>query len=256
MKDIESIIVENSNIRKDYYLMKLEVPYIAENAKPGHFVMVTVSRTADPLLKRPFGIYKVEAPYIWLYYQVVGRGTAAIAGLAPGDKVRTLGPLGNGFPEVKGKNILMVAGGRGIAPLHYAIDRYTANNKVILIYGARTMEDLNLQEELKALPIEKMFLYTDDGSAGKKGFVTTDIREIMTKYGIDVTFSCGPDAMFENLAATIGDTSPEVANYVSLEALMGCGFGVCHSCAVLTVSQEYKKVCADGPVFRMEDIQW
>ncbi len=254
MKDETCIVMENKHINKKYYMLKIKAPYISENAKPGNFVMLKASSGIDPMLKRPFGVFNTKFPFTWIYYEVVGKGTAAIANLRTDDNVQALGPLGNRFPTLIGKNILMVAGGRGIAPIHYAISDYVPTNNVYFIYGARSAADLNLVAELKALDMKEMFLYTDDGSAYQKGFVTTDIRRIIAEHHIDVTVSCGPDAMFESLAHEIGDVGTE--NWVSLEALMGCGFGICYSCAVKTAADEYKKVCSDGPVFRMEEIAW
>jgi len=257
MKDCTAIIVENRNIRKNYYLMKMESEYISTQARPGNFIMLAASKTSEPLLKRPFGILRVEPPYLWLYYEIVGKGTDLISRLNSGDTANVVGPLGNSFPDLREKNILMVGGGRGIAPIFYAIEHYTAAglyNNVFLIYGAKSRDDLNLLEELKERYLHRIFLYTDDGSAGNKGFVTSDIKDIIREHDIGVTVSCGPDAMFEALYQTIGGAGTQ--NYVSLEAMMGCGFGICYSCAVKTKAGEYKKVCTDGPVFKMEEIAW
>jgi dihydroorotate dehydrogenase electron transfer subunit len=253
-KEEKSLVVLNQHINKNYFLMKLKADYIAANCKPGNFIMLSASRTSAPLLKRPFGILKAEPPYIWLYYEIVGKGTDLIASLAPNDPVDLIGPLGNSFPPMDGKNILMVAGGRGIAPIFYAIKDFSVNNSVYLIYGARSKDDMNLLEYIEELGLKDIFLYTDDGSFGKKGFVTSDIKQIIGDKQIDATFSCGPDAMFENLYHTIGNNDTD--NYVSLEAMMGCGFGICYSCAVKTAADTYKKVCSDGPVFKMEEIAW
>jgi dihydroorotate dehydrogenase electron transfer subunit len=254
MKEESCIIEENRLIKKKYYLMKINAPHIAEHAKPGQFAMLKASIGIEPLLKRPFGIFDAEPPYVWFYYEVVGRGTELIATLKPGDKTHVLGPLGNGFPGFENKNILVIAGGRGIAPIYFAARHYSLSNRVFLVYGARSADDLNLLDELNTLKLQDMFLYTDDGSHGKKGFITTDIKQIISDNRVEVTASCGPDAMFENLAAEINEL--DIENYVSLEALMGCGFGICHSCVVKTEADEYKKVCTDGPVFKMEDIAW
>lgn len=254
MKDERCVVEENCHVVKQYYMLKINAPYIAENAQPGNFVMLKATVGIEPLLKRPFGIYNAEPPYIWLYYEVIGKGTELIAKLKPGDPVYVLGPLGNRFPRMSGKNILAVAGGRGIAPIYYAIREYTQDNNVHLIYGAKSKNDLNLLENLETEKLKNIFLYTDDGSAGKKGFVTTDIQQIITGNNIHATVSCGPDAMFEALVKSIGHL--DIENYVSMEALMGCGFGICYSCVVKTVKDEYKKVCTDGPVFRMEEIAW
>lgn len=254
MKEETCVVIQNKHINRKYYLLKIKAPYISVNAKPGNFLMVKPSGGIDPLLKRPFGVFNVKSPFTWIYYEVVGKGTELIAKLRENDTVQVLGPLGNRFPSLVGKNILMVAGGRGIAPIYYAIRDYVPANNVYLLYGARSAADLNLVEELKELNLKQMFLYTDDGMAYQKGFVSTDIRRIIAEHHIDVTISCGPHGMFECLAREIGDMGTE--NYVSMEALMGCGFGICHSCAVKITTGEYKKVCSDGPVFRMEEIAW
>jgi len=254
MKEEKCLIIENKHITKNYYLMQLESADIAQQAKPGNFVMIAASKTFEPLLKRPFGILDVTPPALRFYYENVGKGTKIMADLKAGDTVNVVGPLGNSFPAMENKNILMVGGGRGIAPLYFAVGHYARNNNVHLIYGAKSKDDLNLLEEIDQLPLKNVFLYTDDGSAGKKGFVTSDILNIIKDHQIQVSVSCGPDAMFESLHHTIGNVGIE--NYVSMEAMMGCGFGICYSCAVKTVNGGYNKVCSDGPVFRMEDIAW
>jgi dihydroorotate dehydrogenase electron transfer subunit len=177
-----------------------------------------------------------------------------MSALRADDRVRVLGPLGNSFPVLEKKKILIVAGGRGIAPLYYAIKSYISDNDIYLIYGARTKDDLNLLDQLEKLPLKEMYLYTDDGSLGREGLVTRDIREIILGKKIDISLSCGPDPMFKSIFNEIAGL--KVENYVSLEALMGCGFGVCHSCVVKTINNDYKKVCSEGPVFRMEEIEW
>jgi dihydroorotate dehydrogenase electron transfer subunit len=123
-----------------------------------------------------------------------------------------------------------------------------------LIYGARSKNDLNLLEKLETHPLEKMFLFTDDGSAGKQGDVTTDVKKIITENSIETTISRGPDAMFENLSPVLKKINTD--NYASLESLMGCGFGICYSCVVKTRADGYKKVCQDGPIFKLDDIEW
>jgi dihydroorotate dehydrogenase electron transfer subunit len=254
MKEEKCTVVENRHINKKYFLMKLEAASIAARAKPGNFIMLAASDTFEPLLKRPFGIFSAKAPLIWLYYEVVGKGTELISRLKPGAVVDAIGPLGNAFPLLEKKNLLMIAGGRGIAPIYFAIESNAFNGNVFLIYGAKSKDDLNLLEEIHELPLRKIFLYTDDGSEGKKGLVTTDVKEIIKANNIDVTISCGPDAMFHALDKAINGLGTE--NYVSLEALMGCGFGICHSCVVKTAGGKYKKVCSDGPIFKMEEIVW
>jgi len=254
MKEEKSVVIENTNINSNYYLMKVRNKYIATTARPGNFVMVAVSDSYDPLLKRPFGIYRIQEDVVVLYYQVIGKGTQLMSQLKSGDQVALLGPLGNSFLGLSGKKILLIAGGRGIAPIFFALEHYQAHNDVRLLYGARSAGDLNLLDEIKAINPAETYLYTEDGSVGKKGLLTDDLGTIIKDHGIQVTVSCGPDAMFESLSHHLKGL--DCTNYASLEAMMGCGFGICYSCAVKMVNGNYKKVCSDGPVFLLEDVQW
>ncbi|MFC2155816.1 dihydroorotate dehydrogenase electron transfer subunit [Acidobacteriota bacterium] len=254
MKEEKCKVVENIKMNEKYYLMKIKTTTIAKDCRPGHFVMVAVSTTFDPLLKRPFGIFKSEPPYIYIYYEVVGKGSELLSRLKENDQLAVLDPLGNSFPEPQNKNLLLIAGSRGITPIYFAAEKYARGNTLFLVYGAKSSDDLNLLDRIDSLPLKKKYLYTDDGSAGKKGLVSDDIREIVKENQIAVTFSCGPDAMFKSLNREL--TGLELENYVSLETLMGCGFGICYSCAVKTRDSGYKKVCSDGPVFKLENIEW
>ena len=255
MIDENSRIVENKNIKKNYFLLKLEAETLSTDSSPGNFVMVRImSNTFEPLLRRAFAIFKSDPPFIWLYYEVVGRGTELLSRLKTEDKVQILGPLGNSFPELENKRILMIAGGRGIVPIFYSAEKRSRNNDIYLIYGARSKDDLNLLNEIKSLKLKETYFYTDDGSFGIKGFVTTDLKDIISEKRIDITFSCGPEEMFNHLHLELNGCPTQ--NYVSLEAIMGCGFGVCHSCVVRAKNNQFKKVCSDGPIFKMEELKW
>ncbi len=116
MLDERGLIEDARSLGGDYFLLKIAAPRIAAAAKPGNFVMVRVSPSSDPLLRRPLGILESRLPYIWLYYKVLGHGTRMLSQLGPGDGLDILGPLGNVFPELPGKRVLLIAGGRGIVP--------------------------------------------------------------------------------------------------------------------------------------------
>jgi len=254
MKEEACEVVLNRHLRRGYYLMKIRSSHIAGRCTPGNFVMIAVSGGTDPLLKRPFGIFGKEEDLIHIYYEVVGKGSRLLAGIREGDRVMVVGPLGNSFPELRGKNILLAAGGRGIAPLYFAAEAFCRSNNISLVYGARSESDLLFTRELGELPLKEIKFFTDDGSAYHKGTIVTRIRDMIERNGICTTFACGPDQMFESLHREIGSIGTD--NYVSLEAFMGCGFGICHSCVVMGSDGKYKKVCTQGPVFKMEDIRW
>jgi len=254
MMEEKCVVIENVPLGGRYFRLKAQAPGISPQAKAGNFVMVGVPGVRDPLLKRPFGIVKAEPPFLWLYYQVVGRGTTLMSAWRSGQEFYMVGPLGNSFPALKRKNILLVAGGRGIAPIFFGIQYYAPANMVLLAYGGKSAADLNLLEDMSDIGTEGIYLFTDDGSRGQKGLVTSRVRAIIRERKIDVTVSCGPQAMLAQLAREIGESGTD--NYVSLEALMGCGFGACHSCVVKTRSGDYRHVCSDGPVFKLEEIAW
>ena len=254
MQDESGRIEETRCLGKDYYLLKILVPQIAGTTKPGNFVMVRISPSLDPLLRRPFGILQSEPPYIWLYFQVNGRGTALLKDRQAGDKLDILGPLGNSFPELPGKKILLIAGGRGIVPLFNYAKTYSGKQPLILLYGGRSTSDLNLLAELGAMPLQKSYIFSEDGSCGAKGLLTQGLEKIIHEQQPQVTMACGPEAMLAALAKML--KAKKLENYVSLEAMMGCGFGVCHSCAVAVAGGQYRNVCNEGPVFPLQDIQW
>jgi len=216
--------------------------------------MARIHDSDEPLLRRPLGILNCENDSIWLYFQVRGRGTLALSQRHPGEEIDLLGPLGNGFPPFSGKSILLIAGGRGIVPLFFYLRTHAAENNLLLAYGARSRSDLTFIDELKPWPLRQTFFYTEDGSFSRKGRVTDNLIDIIISEKVDATISCGPDAMLHRLSQILPDTP--LGHFVSLEALMGCGFGICHSCAVMTSSGEYQKVCEDGPVFPITDIAW
>ena len=125
---------------------------------------------------------------------------------------------------------------------------------MILLYGGRSAADLNLLEEINALPLTHTYLFSEDGSRGEKGLLTSGLERILADQCPDATMACGPEAMLAALARML--QAKKMENYASLEAMMGCGFGVCHSCAVAAADGQYRNVCNEGPVFPLAEVQW
>jgi dihydroorotate dehydrogenase electron transfer subunit len=254
MQDERGLIEEARDLGGGYFLLKIAAPLIAAAAKPGNFVMARVSPAMDPLLRRPLGILEARPPYIWFYFQVLGGGTRLLSGLRPGDSLDLLGPLGNSLPELPDKRVLLIAGGRGIVPLFHYAKAFSARRPLLLLYGGRSKADLPLLERIKPLPLQRLFIFSEDGSLGQKGLLTDGLEKIVREERPDATLSCGPEAMLARLALLLQGRG--LKNLASLEARMGCGFGACHGCAVPTVDGSYRKVCDEGPVFPLEEIQW
>ncbi len=245
---------ENRHLGDGFFLLDLSAPEIAGQARPGQFVMLAAGSGTDPLLKRPFGILDAQGDILSLMYEVVGRGTRQLSEVTPGRSLGLVGPLGNGFPDLAGKTILMMAGGRGFAPLFLSARLMAQNNRVFFRYGARSRAQLKLVDWLDEIGLERVDLFTEDGSIGEKGRVGDGLREQLGELGVDVTLSCGPDAMLKALARLLSGSKG--VHYGSFEALMGCGIGICHSCVLAMKDGSYKKVCADGPVFLLEAVAW
>ncbi|MCU0237194.1 MAG: dihydroorotate dehydrogenase electron transfer subunit [Acidobacteria bacterium] len=254
MQDERGLIEEARALGGGYFLLKIAAPLIAAAVRPGHFVMARVSPAMDPLLRRPLGILEGRPPYIWLYFQVLGSGTRLLSGLRHGDSLDLLGPLGNSFPEMPDKRVLLIAGGRGIVPLFHYARAYGERRPLVLLYGGRGKADLPLLERIKSLTLQRLFVFSEDGSLGQKGLLTDGLEKIVREERPDATLSCGPEAMLARLAGLLKGRG--LNNLASLEARMGCGFGACHGCAVPTVSGAFRKVCDEGPVFPLEEIQW
>ena len=221
-------------------------------ARPGQFVMVRCTSTHDPLLPRPFSLNESDGETFSLLLQVRGRGTALLARKRPGDTLHLLGPLGKGFPLPRGAKALLVAGGVGVAPLRFlARVLKEEGKKVFFFYGARSAKDLILLDELEALGVETICA-TEDGSKGAKGLVTEPLREFLEVEETGEIFACGPLPMLQ----AVSDLAREfgLKAYLSLEAQMACGLGMCLGCAFPRKDGSYLHVCTEGPVVLAEEI--
>jgi len=256
MNQLKCPVVSNIEVLPDVYLMWLEAPPIAGEARPGQFV--TAGCGGDTYLPRPLSVHRIDGGQLALLFSVVGKGTGRLSQVKKGDTVSLFGPLGNGFIlDEKARNLLLVAGGMGIAPLHFLAETVAgAGKKVTLITGARSRECLlpvSLPQKYyeKGLPPAgvNVVAATDDGSEGFKGLATKLIPNYLK--GIDQVFACGPTAMYKSMAKMPELKGKDVQ--LSLEIMMGCGVGVCYGCTIKT-RKGLKQVCKDGPVFRMGEI--
>lgn len=244
-----------------YRLFTLESPEIAEAAVPGQFIMVRVSSGTQPLLRRPFSLHAVAGNRIQIFFQVVGAGTRLLAQAVPDQVLDILGPLGRGFDTgediLQGGRAALVGGGRGIAPLYFLAERLAAQGtEVRIFYGGRSQQDLPLRQRFQDAGFP-LACSTDDGSYGYEGLVTELLRRELNQDSPDRLFACGPDAMLEAVAAVSRESA--IPAQLSLEAVMGCGFGACWGC-VQRIRKDgrasWQKICEEGPVFPAEAVVW
>ena len=255
MKQELASIISNDEVMPGVYLTWLESPLIASEAQPGQFVMVHCGK--ECLLRRPLSIHQLtNKTKLALLFTKVGKGTQWLAQCQAGDNIDILGPLGNGYViNPQSRNLLLLAGGMGIAPLYsLASSASKKGYSIKILLGARTATQLYLKT-YQDQPIKAEFiLVTEDGTGGKKG-VLTDFLPDFTGWA-DQIFACGPMPMYRDMALKKQELKLERKPVqVSLEVRMGCGRGVCYGCTVKT-KNGLKQVCKDGPVFELDDILW
>ena len=251
MKQALASIISNDEVMPRVHLIWLESPQIASEAKPGQFVMVHCGE--ECLLRRPLSIHQVDVGRIALLFTIVGRGTYWLSQCQAGDNIDLLGPLGNSyFIHPASHNLLLVAGGIGIAPLRFlAQEALGQGYSVRLLLGALTANQLYSKHFLP--PEAELIVATENGTAGKKGMIT-DLLPDFTGWA-DQIFACGPVSMYHTIATQKQHLLKTKPVQISLEVRMGCGLGVCYGCTVKT-KNGHKQVCKYGPIFDLEDIGW
>lgn len=261
-------VIANVAVARDLYRMELAVPPGWGPAEPGQFVALTLAAPwrddergdAGPaLLRRPFCVAgsggSAAQPVITLLYAAVGKITARMTALKPGSAVDLLGPTGTVFPIPPTGDIVLLGGGRGIAPLLFLAQVLMEQGRAFqLLYGTRTAAE---QMPLGALA-SRTLLSTDDGSAGRAGSVL-DLLADLADLTDPILMACGPHAMLAAVAARAA--RDDLTCYVSIEALFGCGVGICGGCAVPARGSDdaydrYLWACRAGPVVRAEQIDW
>jgi len=235
-------------LSKDHYLLKIEMK--ESDFLPGQFINIKTSHSTDPLLRRPISIFDTEGNIISIVVRVIGKGTELISRMKPGS-LDIIGPLGKGFTIEKNKNVLLVGGGVGNAPLYYLMRKLKSEGtKVTYIYSVKNKDFIFAKNEYQTLA-DDFIITTDDGSDGIKGTAIDALKDISSK-SYDRIYCCGPDPMMERVVQ-ISDANTPLE--VSVENYFGCGVGLCVGCTVDTVTG-YKRACIDGPVFDGREILW
>lgn len=270
-------VAEHVQLARDTYRIRLCSPALAEQITPGQFVMLRLPGRDDPLLGRPFALYDTwledgRPQGVDIVYLVIGKMTRQLARCRPGDAVELWGPLGNGFSAAPVEHLILVAGGIGQTPFlalgreflglrQYGSPprRVASAKQVTLCYGARSADYLAGVDDFRDVGME-VRISTDDGSAGRHGFVTDLLAEMLPTVAVEKTrvACCGPEPMMERVAEQC--LAANVPCQASLETPMACGIGICFSC-VAKVRQadgewDYKRTCVEGPVFDAEKLVW
>ena len=255
---IDFIVVEKQSFQRAA-LLKLKSTTPLPEIRGGQFVNVRVDGCDKAYLRRPISIHDVDYQKntIDLLIQEKHEGTRTLCALPVGSKMNVVLPLGNGF-TIPGKddNVLLVGGGIGIAPLYYfaktihsTILCRDAIHRVSFLLGGRTQNDLMLLDRFRS--IGDVYITTNDGSLGEKGFVTD--HSLWKSMKINKIYACGPMPMMKALAKVAREKS--IWCEVSLENQMACGIGAC-LCCVENTKEGNLCVCKEGPVFNIERLLW
>ena len=246
-----AVILEQEEISPGIFSLWIETEEIAGEAKAGQFLSL-YSGDESRLLPRPISICEIdrERKALRLVYRVAGKGTREFSGKKPGETLDVVGPLGNGFPLLR-KKAFLIGGGIGIPPMLELARELSCEKQIILGYRDG---DLFLREELEAFG--SVFCATEDGSRGTRGNVLDAIRE--NSLSAEVIYACGPTPMLRAIKEFAGERGMEC--YLSLEERMACGVGACLACVCKSMDVDAhthvknKRVCAEGPVFRAEEV--
>jgi len=221
-------------------------PDIAAKAEPGHFIIVR-AREKSERIPLTIADYSREERTLTIIIQEVGCSSKEISQFSVGESFSdVVGPLGNPISVDNYEKVFCVAGGLGAAPLYPKAKALAEKGaELTTIIGARNKDLIILEDEFKEI-CQELYLATDDGSRGRKGFVTDILEELLEKEKPDLVIAIGPMIMMKaacDLTARYG-----VKTIVSLNSLMVDGTGMCGGCRV-TVGGETRFACVDGPAF-------
>lgn len=277
-------VASADHLTDHHVLLKLTNDDALPEMFPGQFVEVRIDHSPSTFLRRPISINLVDLKRneLWLLVAAVGDGTRQLYQLKSGDTVNCLLPLGNGFsmpiandvvkssvgdvvkpsaddaikPSGDGlaktsiKDVLLVGGGVGVAPLLWqGLTLKKAGLKPTFLLGARSAKDLLELDLFKE--VGPVYITTEDDSAGEKGFVTN--HSILQRKHFDLIQTCGPKPMMKAVAAYARDK--QIDCEASLENMMACGLGAC-LCCVEKTQEGNLRVCQDGPVFNTKKLLW
>lgn len=244
-------IIKKVPLNQDVDLMVINAPKVSRNTKPGHFVIVRTNKDSERI---PLTIVEHTKTTVTIIYQKIGYSTKELGQKNVNDSLEDLvGPLGKAKPIEHFDRIIGIAGGVGAAPLFPQLKAYAENGcHVDLIIGGKTKDHLLLIDKYQEF-CQNIYVATDDGSLGTKGFVTDVMNDLYKKEQYDLSIAIGPVIMMKNAYAV--NQKHNIPTEVSLNPIMIDGTGMCGNCRV-SINGKTFFACVDGPDFPADGIDF
>jgi dihydroorotate dehydrogenase electron transfer subunit len=244
-------VVKRVTIKKKQWFSEdtfgLEVLFSGIDPQPGQFLQVRVNTTHDPFLNRPISVASYKEDRLLLIIRVVGRGTEILSRKEAGEELDVLGPFGKEI-KLRRKKSLLIAGGIGVAPLLFLAQKMHGKRiEFDFIYGVKREQDLIKKNHISNIARRAIFVYEE----GKGKMTALDALTRVDIRSYDIAYACGPKAMLMNLQ----ELKLPMPTYAFCEDFLGCGCGLCLGCAIM-YKGEYKRICEDGPVFELKEIEF
>jgi dihydroorotate dehydrogenase electron transfer subunit len=271
MKQFLAEVLRVSLVAKGYFELTFTWPPESEPPLPGQFLNIRCSSGTSPLLRRPFAFsgFDHTRRIASIIFEVRGQGTEMLGAKCSGDKLDIIGPLGNSFMGIPDTDTekksginktdkdtlrVLVSGGIGLGPIRF-LARYLKDNglRFVFIHGAREKALIPETEITEGL---NTTFCTDDGSAGFHGTTTDYLESISGRLDHhSIIYACGPLPMLKSCFLFAEKHSYDC--FVSMEQIMGCGFGACMGCVIKTKDGSgFARVCEEGPIFPGRSILW
>ena len=259
-------VLENACVAEGIFEMRFASD-VAGLLAPGQFMNFRVPGDGSQILLVPLSFSEADATSstVTIIYAVVGDGTKRLSEMRPKETSSLIGPCGKGWclPDADGR-VLLVAGGVGLPPILAAarmlaaagvgFDAVVGARDATHVYGRGVDVLRSLAPEVGCDCERRVLITTDDGSLGIHGFTTDAMRELLARRDYACVMTCGPNPMMAGVARMAEEAG--ISCQVSLERMMGCGFGACNCCNVALRDGGYASCCTDGPVFDAREVAW
>ena len=264
MNLVSCTVFSNREVSRGNFLITLQVPRGFGKPQPGQFVHLRVSHEAEPLLRRPYSLEgfvdRAGIRAVRIYFSVVGRGSRILASQPKGRRLDLIGPLGVGFSPRPRRLPILIAGGRGVAPLLFLSRRLAERKRpYVFLFGARSRGELYGVREIRG---GRVHLATDDGSVGFHGSVFELLKREWEEGSHSPlsaeVFTCGPHGLLHEVSDFARERG--IRCEASLEGPMACAVGACRGCPVPLLAtadgRRYPAMCVDGPVMDATVVDW